>query len=681
MLLPWLSSKFSILELLKINRMKIHYTWLLALGTLASCQYLPMQRSKAPTIQYVNKFGNPTLQRVYTLQDERNTAELLPYLSNPNTQYRAQAALAFASVQDTLALPALESLLADSAAAVRKASAYALGQTGHARAEDALIQRIGLEQNPAVQAALLEALGKVATTKGADFLAKYSTINPVSLGGQAWGIYRTGLRQQHTPQGVEKAVELLHAKYPFEARLAAAHFMARTAKLDLTPYRQQLLDAATSDVAADVRMAATQALGKVRAVDKGSFLSTIAQSDPDYRVRLSAVRAMTGLEFEKIKPAILAALQDKNINTAVATSEFLLSNRAGVNPQVLLDVLPNLLDARVRGNVIWVILSNSQAQNRPYLNQRYKQQYQHARTPYDKAHLLKALAGDSNNYNFIAQEMFAAEQPIIATTAMDALILMRQQTDFPRKLEVAFADIFKRAVGSGDVALVGMAAAAIRDPKLNLRNHYSNYTFLSQAQQKLQLPRDMETNIELQKTIDYLSGKQESETPQNPFTHPIDWPLVSTIPVNQQVMLHTEKGNVVVQLFVEDAPGTVANFVDLSRQNFFDDLYFHRVVPNFVVQGGDKRGDGWGSSDYSIRSEFAPLHYLEGYLGMASAGKDTESNQWFITHSPTPHLDGRYTIFAKVIDGMDVVHRLEVGDKILDVETLPQLPVATSAVK
>ncbi|MHC2993683.1 peptidylprolyl isomerase [Pontibacter sp. HJ8] len=136
---------------------------------------------------------------------------------------------------------------------------------------------------------------------------------------------------------------------------------------------------------------------------------------------------------------------------------------------------------------------------------------------------------------------------------------------------------------------------------------------------------------------------------------------------DQQVLIKTEKGDITLQLFVEDAPGSVANFVELTKQQFFDGLYFHRVVPNFVAQGGDKRGDGWGSSDYSIRSEFAPLHYREGYVGMASAGKDTESNQWFITHSPAPHLDGRYTIFAKVVKGMEVVHQLEVGDKIMSV--------------
>lgn len=658
--------------------MKLHFTWLLALGTLASCQYLPLQRSEATVEPANNKFGDITLQRIYTLQDERNTTELLPYLSSPETSHRSHAALAFGSVQDTVALPALHALLTDSVTAVREATAYALGQTGHLRSEEAIIRALEQEQNPDVQAELLEALGRVATAKGADFLAKHRAPNPTALAGQAWGLYRLGLRQQQTPQAIQKAVDLLAADNIYEARLAAAHFVARTPKTDLTQYRQPLLNAATSDKAPEVRMAAAQALGKVRAVDKARFLSTIAQSDPDYRVRLSAVRAMSGLDFEEIKPAILAALQDQNINTAIATSEFLLSNSAGVPSTTLLNVLPNLLDARVRSNVIWVILKNSQVQNRLYLNPRYKQQYHNARTAYDKAHLLKALSGDFNNYDFIAEQMFVAQEPVIATTGMDALILMRQQPDFPKRLEPALADIFKRAVGTGDVALVGMAAAAIRDPKLNLRSQYKDFGFLTQAQQKLQLPRDMETNIELQKTIDFLNGKQESETPQNPFTHPIDWAQVKRIHTNQQVLLRTEKGSITLQLFVEDAPGSVANFVDLVQQGFFNGLYFHRVVPNFVAQGGDKRGDGWGSSDYSIRSEFAPLHYYEGYVGMASAGKDTESNQWFITHSPTPHLDGRYTIFAKVIDGMDVVHRLEVGDKIVDVQVVGQQPVVTN---
>ena len=143
---------------------------------------------------------------------------------------------------------------------------------------------------------------------------------------------------------------------------------------------------------------------------------------------------------------------------------------------------------------------------------------------------------------------------------------------------------------------------------------------------------------------------------------------MQSLPKDQKVRLKISKGDLIFQLYVEEAPGSVANFVALVNNGFYNGLNFHRVVPNFVAQGGDPRGDGWGGTDYTIRSEFADLHYEEGTVGLASAGKDTESCQWFITHNTVPHLDGRYTIFAKVISGLNVVHQLQIGDKILKAE-------------
>ncbi|MBD1396735.1 peptidylprolyl isomerase [Pontibacter sp. JH31] len=648
--------------------MRKSYTCLLALAALASCQQPPHQ-SPQPAPQGLNKFAETTLQQLYTLQDERKTAELLPFLNHPKPQYRQEAAIAFASVQDTLAIPQLLTSLSDTTTSIRVAVAYALGQTGHKKAQSAIIRHLNQERQPQVQAELLEALGKIGDATAVAFLANYKAPHETALAGQAWGLYRAGLRQVYNAQGIEKAVEWLTAgNAPYEARLAAAHMLARTPKLDLSPYLQQMTTAATSDESAEVRMAVAQAFAKVKARDKAPVLSGIALSDPDYRVRLSAIRAMAGLEFEEVQEAIVAGLTDKNINTAVATAEFLQANPSGVNTSTLQKALEKVEDGRVRAGLIWVILRNSQ-QKAP-LSKQYQELYRNNQNPYDKAHLLRALSADYNNYKFIAEQTFAAPAPVIATYGMEALTSMRQQPDFPKAMEQDFAAIIKQGIASGDVALVGLAAGVIRDPKLNYRDLFQDYAFLTQAQQKLVLPRDMETNIELQKTIDYLSGKEQSAAPKNPFTHPIDWKLVQSIAPDQQVLIQTEKGGITLQLFVEDAPGSVANFVELTSGQFFDGLYFHRVVPNFVAQGGDKRGDGWGSSDYSIRSEFAPLHYREGYVGMASAGKDTESNQWFITHSPTPHLDGRYTIFAKVVQGMDVVHQLEVGDKIVSVTVL-----------
>ncbi|MEK7831697.1 MAG: HEAT repeat domain-containing protein, partial [Acidobacteriota bacterium] len=128
--------------------------------------------------------------------------------------------------------------------------------------------------------------------------------------------------------------------------------------------------------------------------------------------------------------------------------------------------------------------------------------------------------------------------------------------------------------------------------------------------------------------------------------------------------LHTDKGAVTMELFPAEAPITVDSFVTLARKGYFNNLTFHRVVPNFVIQGGDPRGDGEGGPGYQIRCEVNTRPYILGAVGMALSGKDTGGSQFFITHSPQPHLDGGYTVFGQVTSGLDVVDRIARGDTI-----------------
>ena len=131
-----------------------------------------------------------------------------------------------------------------------------------------------------------------------------------------------------------------------------------------------------------------------------------------------------------------------------------------------------------------------------------------------------------------------------------------------------------------------------------------------------------------------------------------------------QAYIDTSKGIIQIELAVLDAPRTVANFVSLVRKNYFRGVQLHRVVPDFVVQDGDPRGDGEGGPGYSIRDEINQRPYLRGTVGMALDWADTGGSQFFITHSPQPHLDGRYTVFGQVVSGMDVVDRLQQWDTI-----------------
>jgi cyclophilin family peptidyl-prolyl cis-trans isomerase len=135
-------------------------------------------------------------------------------------------------------------------------------------------------------------------------------------------------------------------------------------------------------------------------------------------------------------------------------------------------------------------------------------------------------------------------------------------------------------------------------------------------------------------------------------------------PVSPQVFIEMDRGTIQLELAVLEAPLTCENFVTLARKGFFDGLSVHRVVPNFVIQSGDPRGDSEGGPGYTIRDELNQRPYLRGTLGMALDWADTGGSQFFITHSPQPHLDAAYTAFGHVVSGMEIVDQIEQGDVI-----------------
>jgi peptidyl-prolyl cis-trans isomerase B (cyclophilin B) len=136
-----------------------------------------------------------------------------------------------------------------------------------------------------------------------------------------------------------------------------------------------------------------------------------------------------------------------------------------------------------------------------------------------------------------------------------------------------------------------------------------------------------------------------------------------------QATIETKRGDIVIDLFPAHAPRTVNNFVFLAREGFYDGVKFHRVIGNFMIQGGDPTGTGRGGPGYRFEDELEgnPLRHERGVISMANAGPDTNGSQFFITHSPQPHLDGRHTVFGKVTKGQDVVDAIEQGDAMLKV--------------
>lgn len=138
---------------------------------------------------------------------------------------------------------------------------------------------------------------------------------------------------------------------------------------------------------------------------------------------------------------------------------------------------------------------------------------------------------------------------------------------------------------------------------------------------------------------------------------------------NYKATIETARGNIVIELYPQHAPKTVNNFVFLAKEGFYDGVLFHRVINNFMIQGGDPTGTGRGGPGYKFEDETKgnPLKHGTGFLSMANAGPNTNGSQFFITHSPQPHLDGKHTVFGKVVEGQTVVDAVRQGDSMTKV--------------
>ena len=172
--------------------------------------------------------------------------------------------------------------------------------------------------------------------------------------------------------------------------------------------------------------------------------------------------------------------------------------------------------------------------------------------------------------------------------------------------------------------------------------------------------------------------KPESAPPPKPKTYSAPPSMIIDTSKHYTATIETEKGDLVLELFASDVPVTVNNFVFLSREGFYDGSTFHRVIPGFMVQGGDPTGTGMGNAGYKFDDEFTEHTHLAGALSMANSGPNTNSCQFFITYTPQHGLDGKHTVFGQLIEGMDVLEKLTPrdpnqnpqfeGDKIIRIE-------------
>lgn len=632
---------------------------------------------------------DPVTRKLANWQDQRLTDSLLTFLRHENPSYRYYAASAFGSFTAEKAQQPLVDLLNDPVDLVRSAAAYALGQqqTEDEALGETLVSNFRLDSTNRKResfAHLLQAIGKQGSEKRLDQLStvsNYSLRDTNLLEGLSWSIFYYARRGIMTESGTDRALELAQPKYPEEVRFPALSYLARFVEaLDssqVTPLVAQL----ARESSADLRMLIARSIAKYKGGNSLNALKGQLGREKDWRVRSDIVRSLGGYPYPDFKESVLGALNDAHELVAEQAANTLLYK--GVSQDATLywklgrDSFPwsvryKLYEAANQHLPVYF------ADYRSSITYQLQQAFQKTNDSYQQAAIISALAAFPWNYRIIMDLGLNNNSKAVQTTTISSLARISGRKDFDEffrgsssRVRAELSEAFRRAIESGDAGMVYEAAQPLSIEKENpYLNSYPDLGWAKTALDKLPLPETVESYRALQNAINRLEGKPKiTDFPAPTYSHPIEWAALEAAGDAPTVRIHTNKGKIDVELWPELAPGTVSNFLDLARSDFYKGKYYHRVVPNFVVQGGDPRGDGYGSVDFSIRTETPQAHWSRaGLIGMASAGRDTESIQFFITHSSTPHLDGNYTIFGEVIKGQDIVDALRMGDVIERVE-------------
>ncbi len=654
--------------------------------------------------------SNETRQKILTAQDLRDVKALNILLRDSRPATRAKAAFAAGSVQDTSLIARLAWLLNDEDSNVRSASAFALGQMNFVvdsvqrrSISAALIKRFGQEIREAVQVRIIEGLGKTGDSLSLDALMKYMTKSGLgaSKGEAALSVGRYGYRGIKNPAAANFAATVL-ADGKKSEKWKAAYAMFRIGEKSLLDPHARTLTHAASDKDPDVRMYVATALGKALTAPNLEPLVSLAGSDPDWRVRVNALKALAAFDMPSssgLATTIVMAFNDSNEHISLAA----LSAVGSKDAKQFDDSHP-IIEALKR------IVSNESS--------RYSWRQQR-----EAAISIAKLRGE-NSYEMLFEQVnrgrllknsYVEALGVIPTeSALREVIEYTRQGD-PRTQRLAMESVLsiaknihlstamlrstKTAIGNGlssnDAAVITVAAGALVE---SLFVDYFSVSNLLGALQRLKsadnaeamgaiiqslavlkadgavatltaLLRDKDRSVALEAAtaLEKITGssyKQLLPPQAGPAHTDFNWVLLEWIRKHPTVEVRTSRGTFTLALLTDEAPFTCINFATLIRKGFFNGLPFHRVVPNFVVQGGDPHGDGWGGPGYAIRSEFGYEHYKRGMAGVASSGKDTEGSQFFVTHSNQPHLDCRYTIFGRVTAGMDVIDAMQVGDRI-----------------
>jgi cyclophilin family peptidyl-prolyl cis-trans isomerase/HEAT repeat protein len=635
------------------------------------------------------------LQRV--LKSENQRIEKDPYLLqavfHSSTQVSKAALLALGRVGDPYAIETLAQVLSSKDTDKKPLAAFSLGLIGDEFSLRILTQNIAMEKNSNLRAAYYRALGLTRQLQALSVLARALTLEtetPVLIeAAKAIGILisEDSANWIVTEATLQRLGQL--CDFPGELGLSAA--------FALTQYKGDpgkipfplILQAISKKPPASTQVLLIRALARKSDPQVTTSLIAVISGDESAATKAEAVKSLKGKKIPELSlPFFKRLLGDSNASLVVATLETLEESPVNFKPLVesVVNLFQNSPSRWVKGRAIKALCRLDADIARPLAHLALK-------SP-DSSLVASALTGlVSLNLSEETPTLLAflkEGDPRFVSEMIESLSNLPSDSISPEIQEALKSLLIKK--DPGIMALVADLAKqkGWKDFATPLANTYSSLKSEDSKETKVALlaslgalgtKKDLgllhsalndnsrqviQTALEAIKSI---TGKEipiriplNNRVIDSPPSYP-QWNPVLT----KRAILNTTRGAIELAFF-KDTPITAYRFVEFAKSHFYDGKIFHRLVPNYVVQGGDPRGDGFGGPGFLIRDEFSPVNHNRGTVGIATSGKDTGGCQFFFNLASNFQLNGRYTVFAEVVSGMDVVDKLEVGDKILSVK-------------
>jgi len=623
-----------------------------------------------PSFSNVRLAGRPDLQRVVRHTLDREGGALLDLLSDATDDVRRQAALGLGALRYAPAKDALQGVVSDDGSqSVREAAAFALGQMKDPAQAQALLAVLTEERSPAVRQRLIEAVGKGGGTVALEGLVALPS-SPEDEAQVVLALGRLALASVASTEGFSRMVGGLTHEAPRVRQNASWYFGRMAVAQPWSSFAEQVreaLDGYESDDPAAIALVT----GVSRFGDPGDTprLMFWLSEGTDWRIRHAAATGLTGrVDDPRVTEALFEAIDDPSPHVGVAAATAVSTLAApteadfarmgawvAAHPDDVHRVFPLLAAFTSRGNDTLA---------RGWLSERPPGAERARAAGWAALVMMPGPPGVSAAVDAIAVGGAPARR------ALEGL-LQRWASDRtqPGSVERIYSGL-ELALASGDPALSVFATGLLAD---TVFRDLGAENLLRESAEGLDAVGSAVPLSGIRGALEALGASVDDlPTPSVPARSTLDWEALAAWGESPRLVLETEAGEVTVALTPGAAPLTVLTMLELVSEGRFDGTPFHRIVPTFVTQGGDVSGAyGMGGPGFRIRTEPTLLPFERGVIGMASAGPDTEGSQFFVMHGPAPHLDGEYTSFGRVLEGQDVIERLQDGDLLIRVSAVP----------